>query len=147
MDHDIDALAEDVEVPVGDEHGDLDQRVVGEVEAGHLAVDPYQTVVHPGSLGARVSPRARERATASTQRTAQQIAAGYATEGAALELGCVVIDGVVDPTARVRIPFATLNRHGLVAGATGTGKTKTLQGLAEQLSHAGRPGAAGRRQG
>jgi len=39
----------------------------------------------------------------------------------------------------VRIPFATLNRHGLVAGATGTGKTKTLQGLAEQLSNAGVP--------
>ncbi|GAA3224703.1 DUF853 family protein [Pseudonocardia petroleophila] len=70
---------------------------------------------------------------------AQEIASGYATEGAALELGAVVVDGVVDPTARVRIPFATLNRHGLVAGATGTGKTKTLQGLAEQLSNAGVP--------
>jgi DNA helicase HerA-like ATPase len=70
---------------------------------------------------------------------AQEIASGYATEGAALELGTVLVDGVVDPTARVRIPFATLNRHGLVAGATGTGKTKTLQGLAEQLSNAGVP--------
>ena len=70
---------------------------------------------------------------------AQEIAAGYATEGAALELGTVLVDGTVDPTARVRIPFATLNRHGLVAGATGTGKTKTLQGLAEQLSNAGVP--------
>src|SRR3954447_20131409 len=70
---------------------------------------------------------------------AKEIAAGYATEGAALELGTVLIDGVVDPSARVRIPFATLNRHGLVAGATGTGKTKTLQGLAEQLSNAGVP--------
>jgi Predicted ATPase len=70
---------------------------------------------------------------------AQEIAAGYATEGAALELGSVLVDGVVDPSARVRIPFATLNRHGLVAGATGTGKTKTLQGLAEQLSGAGVP--------
>jgi DNA helicase HerA-like ATPase len=73
------------------------------------------------------------------QSAAQQIAAGYATEGAALELGCVVVDGAVDPAARVRIPFATLNRHGLVAGATGTGKTKTLQGIAEQLSAAGVP--------
>jgi DNA helicase HerA-like ATPase len=70
---------------------------------------------------------------------AQEIAAGYATEGAALELGSVVVDGSVDPSARVRIPFATLNRHGLVAGATGTGKTKTLQGIAEQLSAAGVP--------
>lgn len=75
----------------------------------------------------------------NTQNAAQEIAAGYATEGAALELGAVVVDGQVDPSARVRIPFATLNRHGLVAGATGTGKTKTLQGLAEQLSAAGVP--------
>jgi uncharacterized protein len=41
--------------------------------------------------------------------------------------------------ARVRIPLAMLNRHGLVAGATGTGKTKTLQLLAEQLSAQGVP--------
>ncbi|WP_460359461.1 helicase HerA-like domain-containing protein [Mycobacterium sp. ZZG] len=70
---------------------------------------------------------------------AQQIAAGYAADGAALELGCVVVDGVCDPAARVRIPLATLNRHGLVAGATGTGKTKSLQVIAEQLSAAGVP--------
>ena len=75
----------------------------------------------------------------NTANAAQEIAAGYATEGAALELGSVVIDGNADPTARVRIPFATLNRHGLVAGATGTGKTKTLQGIAEQISTAGVP--------
>jgi DNA helicase HerA-like ATPase len=75
----------------------------------------------------------------AARTAAQDIAAGYATEGAALELGCVVVDGAVDSTARVRIPFATLNRHGLVAGATGTGKTKTLQGIAEQLSAAGVP--------
>ena len=70
---------------------------------------------------------------------AREIADGYTTEGAALELGAVLVDGEVDPTARVRVPFATLNRHGLVAGATGTGKTKTLQGIAEQLSAAGVP--------
>jgi DNA helicase HerA-like ATPase len=75
----------------------------------------------------------------AARSAAQEIAAGYATEGAALELGCVVVDGTVDSGARVRIPFATLNRHGLVAGATGTGKTKTLQGIAEQLSVAGVP--------
>lgn len=70
---------------------------------------------------------------------AQQIAAGYAVDGAALELGAVVVDGVCDPAARVRIPLSTLNRHGLVAGATGTGKTKSLQVVAEQLSAAGVP--------
>jgi len=73
------------------------------------------------------------------QGAAAEIAAGYATEAGALELGTVVVDGVADPAARVRIPFATLNRHGLVAGATGTGKTKTLQNLAEQCSAAGVP--------
>jgi DNA helicase HerA-like ATPase len=76
---------------------------------------------------------------ADQSTAAREISAGYATDGAALELGTVVVDGVVDPSARVRIPFATLNRHGLVAGATGTGKTKTLQGIAEQLSAAGVP--------
>ncbi|MER7433509.1 helicase HerA-like domain-containing protein, partial [Pseudonocardia alni] len=70
---------------------------------------------------------------------ARTIAAGYATDGAVLELGTVLVDGVCDPQARVRIPLATLNRHGLVAGATGTGKTKTLQALAGQLSDAGVP--------
>ena len=70
---------------------------------------------------------------------ASEIAAGYASEGAALELGAVVIDGQVEPAAAVRLPLATLNRHGLVAGATGTGKTKTLQLITEQLSAAGVP--------
>jgi DNA helicase HerA-like ATPase len=70
---------------------------------------------------------------------AQQIAAGYAVAGRALELGAVVVDGTSDPAARIRIPLATVNRHGLVAGATGTGKTKTLQLIAEQLSAAGVP--------
>ena len=43
------------------------------------------------------------------------------------------------PSVQVRVPLAMMNRHGLVAGATGTGKTKTLQVLAEQLSDAGVP--------
>jgi len=67
------------------------------------------------------------------------VAEAYASEGPALELGRGVLDGKLLPTAAVRIPLATLNRHGLVAGATGTGKTKTLQVMAEQLSAAGVP--------
>jgi uncharacterized protein len=70
---------------------------------------------------------------------AGRIAAGYAVSGQALELGTVVVDGEADPSAQIRIPLATINRHGLVAGATGTGKTKTLQLIAEQLSAAGVP--------
>ncbi len=67
------------------------------------------------------------------------IAAAYATEGDALELGKGVLDGAIVPEAVVRIPLRTMNRHGLIAGATGTGKTKGLQGIAEQLSAAGVP--------
>ena len=75
--------------------------------------------------------------TESAATPAQRIANGYAVQGQALELGTVVVDGNADPTAQIRIPLATINRHGLVAGATGTGKTKTLQLIAEQLSAAG----------
>src|SRR3712207_5416460 len=65
------------------------------------------------------------------------IAAAYQTQGASLDLGRGVHEGTVHPEAEVRVPLATLNRHGLVAGATGTGKTRTLQLMTEQLSAAG----------
>ncbi|MEV0199417.1 helicase HerA-like domain-containing protein [Nonomuraea sp. NPDC050691] len=65
---------------------------------------------------------------------------GYDFEGPALELGALVReDGTADPSERIRIPLSMLNRHGLVAGATGTGKTKTLQLMAEQLAAQGVP--------
>jgi DNA helicase HerA-like ATPase len=67
------------------------------------------------------------------------IAAGYAFDGPALHLGALVVDREPRADAQIQIPLAMLNRHGLVAGATGTGKTKTLQNLAEQLSAAGVP--------
>jgi len=70
---------------------------------------------------------------------AQTIAGAYAVDGAAIGLGRGVRDGVVDPGAVVQASLAMMNRHGLIAGATGTGKTKTAQGLAEQLSAAGVP--------
>jgi DNA helicase HerA-like ATPase len=68
-----------------------------------------------------------------------EIRAGYSFDGGALHFGAAVVDGKAYPDAPVRIPLATLNRHGLVAGATGTGKTKTLQLMAEQLSGQGVP--------
>ncbi|MFI1382906.1 helicase HerA-like domain-containing protein [Embleya sp. NPDC020886] len=71
--------------------------------------------------------------------TIAAITAGYAFTGPALELGAAVVEGTAHPQARVRVPLAVLNRHGLVAGATGTGKTKTLQLIAEQLSAQGVP--------
>jgi hypothetical protein len=59
--------------------------------------------------------------------------------GAGVRLGAVVHDGQAFKEAGVVLPLSMMNRHGLVAGATGTGKTKTLQLMAEQLSAAGVP--------
>ncbi len=67
------------------------------------------------------------------------IAQAYATEGAVIDLGRGVHEGALAPEAVVRLPLATMNRHGLIAGATGTGKTKTLQLITEQLSAQGVP--------
>ncbi|MFD4879018.1 helicase HerA-like domain-containing protein [Streptomyces sp. NPDC058420] len=69
----------------------------------------------------------------------ETIAAGYAFTGPALDLGALLWEGACLPDAQIRIPLPMLNRHGLVAGATGTGKTKTLQLIAEQLSAQGVP--------
>ncbi|WIE71048.1 helicase HerA-like domain-containing protein [Curtobacterium sp. MCJR17_020] len=66
------------------------------------------------------------------------IRTGYTVEGQALELGALV-NGEAQPDVQVRIPLGMLNRHGLVAGATGTGKTRTLQVLAEQIAANGVP--------
>ncbi|TDQ29048.1 hypothetical protein CLV82_2497 [Zeaxanthinibacter enoshimensis] len=64
---------------------------------------------------------------------------GYSTKGDAIIMGAAMLDGEAVTGAHVRIPLKTLNRHGLIAGATGTGKTKTLQVLAENLSNKGIP--------
>jgi DNA helicase HerA-like ATPase len=65
---------------------------------------------------------------------------GYGFEGPAITLGGALDQaGTIHPVPLVRIPLAMMNRHGLVAGATGTGKTRTLQLLAEQLSAQGVP--------
>ena len=65
---------------------------------------------------------------------AAEMASGYATEEPSVVLGSPMLDGEVLSEVRVVLPLSTTNRHGLVAGATGTGKTKTLQVLAGQLS-------------
>ncbi|HET9878829.1 MAG TPA: helicase HerA-like domain-containing protein [Candidatus Limnocylindria bacterium] len=67
------------------------------------------------------------------------IAEGYGFEGLAVTFGAAMQGEEAIAGAQVRVPLAMMNRHGLVAGATGTGKTKTLQVLAEQLSDAGVP--------
>jgi uncharacterized protein len=64
---------------------------------------------------------------------------GYTFKGDAVQIGCAVLDGEVVPEAKVFLPLKTMNRHGLIAGATGTGKTKTLQMISEFLSDASVP--------
>ncbi len=68
-----------------------------------------------------------------------RIVTAYASKGPAVELGKAMLAGTVLPDAVVQVPAAMCNRHGLIAGATGTGKTKTLQLMAEQLSAMGVP--------
>jgi len=69
----------------------------------------------------------------------EKIKASYAPTGASIYLGAGILDGEVLGDAEVNLPLRMMNRHGLIAGATGTGKTRTLQLLAEQLSDAGVP--------
>ena len=74
-----------------------------------------------------------------TTKFSEEISKGYAFQGESIMLGAAVLEGKPIKESFIRIPLSTMNRHGLIAGATGTGKTKTLQVLAEQLSANGIP--------
>ncbi|HEX5002046.1 MAG TPA: helicase HerA-like domain-containing protein [Bacteroidia bacterium] len=63
----------------------------------------------------------------------------YSSKGLTITLGAPMLNGEVCAGAPIKLPLSTFNRHGLIAGATGTGKTKTLQGMAEALSRQGVP--------
>ncbi len=75
-----------------------------------------------------------------TPQEVDKVTSGYTFDAgtATLDLGAL-LNGDPVPSAQIRIPLPMMNRHGLVAGATGTGKTRTLQGLAEQLAAKGVP--------
>jgi DNA helicase HerA-like ATPase len=92
----------------------------------------------PSAGSARAEPTGTPAAGPLDDTQVEAIRSGYAFDGPALELGALV-NGAARPDVQIRIPLAKTNRHGLVAGATGTGKTRTLQLLAEQLSAHGVP--------
>ncbi|MDM1050468.1 helicase HerA-like domain-containing protein [Sphingobacterium hotanense] len=74
-----------------------------------------------------------------TQPFIDKITASYSPKGPFIQLGSGILNGEVVTAAKVNLALKMMNRHGLIAGATGTGKTRTLQLMAEQLSDAGVP--------
>ena len=75
----------------------------------------------------------------SIDKFKEVIEAGYTVSGKYITLGGAMYEGKAIANLFVNIPLKNLNRHGLIAGATGTGKTKTLQALTENLSKEGVP--------
>jgi DNA helicase HerA-like ATPase len=69
----------------------------------------------------------------------EAIKAGYTFKGDSAKIGVAMLNGEVINGADIVLPFKTMHRHGLIAGATGTGKTKTLQVISECLSDASVP--------
>lgn len=75
----------------------------------------------------------------TVEKFTSEIEAGYTFKDDFILLGGAMIEGQSIPNTQIKAPLKTLNRHGLIAGATGTGKTKTLQNIAERLSEKGVP--------
>lgn len=75
----------------------------------------------------------------NTDKFLQTIKDGYTFKGESIQMGVGMVDNHAVPGASVSLPLRTMNRHGLIAGATGTGKTKTLQMISEALSDASIP--------
>lgn len=80
-----------------------------------------------------------EKNMADTSAFIGSITEGYKTTGDHILLGAALLDGIPVKEAQVKLPLKTLNRHGLIAGATGTGKTVTLQVMAENMCAKGIP--------
>ena len=74
-----------------------------------------------------------------TEDFKKHIEEGYTFKKDSIVMGTAILNEEPVQSTHVKIPLKTLNRHGLIAGATGTGKTKTLQVLAEQMSLKGIP--------
>lgn len=106
------------------------QEVPAEPDAG-APVEATQAAAAEATRAAAAVPSAAPAAvdSAPLEGHAADVAAGYSHEGASLPLGALLVDGDPEPRAQVAIPLRMLNRHGLVAGATGTGKTTLLAAL------------------
>ena len=76
---------------------------------------------------------------ADTSKFLEAVQAGYVFKGDSVKLGVAMLNGQVVSGADVNLPLKMMNRHGLIAGATGTGKTKTLQLVSELLSDSSVP--------
>ncbi|WP_375385675.1 helicase HerA-like domain-containing protein [uncultured Microbacterium sp.] len=124
------AQAEAAKAKVGGAAPAAEPASVGETAAVAEPVEASQPAAAPSAPSENEGPL-----------DAEQIAAivkGYTFEATTLDLGALM-NGEPVADAQIRIPLGMMNRHGLVAGATGTGKTRTLQGLAEQLAAKGVP--------
>src|SRR5215213_3700260 len=76
---------------------------------------------------------------ANKEKFIEAVKNGYSFKGESIKIGRAVLEGEVIEGADIYLPLKTMNRHGLIAGATGTGKTKTLQMISEGLSEASVP--------
>ncbi|MEZ5054124.1 MAG: helicase HerA-like domain-containing protein [Chitinophagales bacterium] len=74
---------------------------------------------------------------ANQEQFVQTIQQGYTFKGASITIGGGMLDAAAVPNTHIKLPLKTLNRHGLIAGATGTGKTKSIQAISERLSENG----------
>lgn len=114
------------------------EKARADAEAAQKRADELAAAARDAESDAAEATRPKADKPAAGSEIVEIVKAGYAFEGTPIEMGALVDRDPV-PEAQVRIPLAMLNRHGLVAGATGTGKTKTLQVLAEQIAANGVP--------
>jgi DNA helicase HerA-like ATPase len=114
-----------------------------EAEAAQKKADELAAAAREAQAAESKEDKPKAEKSTGSSEIVEIVKAGYAFAGIAIEMGALVDGTAADlmavPEAQVRIPLAMLNRHGLVAGATGTGKTKTLQVLAEQIAANGVP--------
>jgi len=132
------AEAAQAEAEVAQARAEASQTAAAASDAATAASAAATEVAPPAPAAAASTPPTPTTPTPLTDAEVDAVRAGYAFTGAALEMGALV-NGDARADVPVRIPLAMTNRHGLVAGATGTGKTKTLQVLAEQLAANGVP--------